>query len=107
MAGQAGQDMVVGCLIRLRGELDLMTADGVAVGLRAAIDTAVRRHARLDLAQLRFMDARGLAVLLGAAAYARTRCSRWDVVGACAQVARVIAVTGAGRALGIGDARGL
>jgi anti-sigma B factor antagonist len=55
--------------IRLRGEFDLATADLVADRLRRLRD----RHAAvlLDLDELAFIDARGLHVVLTAAADAR------------------------------------
>jgi anti-anti-sigma factor len=55
--------------VRLRGELDLATADLVADRLRRLRE----RHAAvlLDLDELAFIDARGLHVVLTAAADAR------------------------------------
>jgi stage II sporulation protein AA (anti-sigma F factor antagonist) len=90
-----------GWLIRVAGELDLLTAAGLGELLRAAIDAAAGCRAWLDLAKVRFVDAVGLAVLLDAAAYARARRCRMDVIGARAQVARIIEITGTGRALGV------
>ncbi|WP_212822799.1 STAS domain-containing protein [Catellatospora sp. TT07R-123] len=88
-------------LVRVQGELDLVTADAVGRRLHAAIDSSTCRRVRLDLHQVRFIDASGLSVLLGAAAYARARQCRWDVVGADPQVRRIIDITGTGQALGI------
>ena len=53
-------------VVRVAGELDLSCADQVAAALDAAVPLASDRLV-VDLAELRFMDSSGLAVLLRAA----------------------------------------
>ncbi|MEV8566072.1 STAS domain-containing protein [Streptomyces sp. NPDC051322] len=80
--------------LRLVGELDL---DGTAE-LRAALaDCFARRSDRvvLDLWGLRFCDCSGCNVLLEAKATADRIGTELCVEGACAQVARLFALTGA------------
>ncbi|MEU8007207.1 STAS domain-containing protein [Catellatospora sp. NPDC049111] len=87
-------------MIKVAGELDLWTADAAGARLHAAIGAGCGR-ARLDLGQLRFIDAHGLAVLLQAAAFACARGRQLEVVNVTAQVRKIMTVTGAGVALGI------
>lgn len=107
MAGKTGSASVVtatvdgGWLIEVAGELDLVTAAGAGEVLRAAVDQAYGHRAWLDLVRVRFVDAVGLGVLLNVASYARVRRCRMEVIGMRAQVARIVEITGTGRALGV------
>jgi anti-anti-sigma factor len=90
-----------GALLRVAGELDLGNAEQVRADLHAAIDSRAHRPLRLDLAQLTFIDARGLAVLLDAAAHARRRRVPLSLLNVPDPVRRIIDVTGTGAALGV------
>ncbi|WUH89427.1 STAS domain-containing protein [Streptomyces sp. NBC_00433] len=81
--------------LRLLGELDL---DGTA-DLRAALaECFARRPDRVvvDMRGLRFCDCAGLNVLLEAKATADSIGTELRMEGACPQVARLFALTGAG-----------
>jgi anti-anti-sigma factor len=90
-----------GALTRVAGELHLGNAEQVRAELRAVIDSCPHRPLCLDLARLTFMDARGLAVLLDAAARARSRQAPLCLLNVPGPVRRIIEVTGTGAALGV------
>ncbi|MFC7761156.1 STAS domain-containing protein [Catellatospora bangladeshensis] len=86
--------------IDLAGDLDLLTAECAGIRLRAAIAAGPARTC-LDLGQVQFIDAHGLAVLLDTAAFARGNGVHLKVVNINAQPRKIIDVTGTGNALGI------
>ncbi|MEV0453646.1 STAS domain-containing protein [Catellatospora methionotrophica] len=86
--------------IDLAGDLDLLTADCAGARLRAAIAAGPSRTC-LDLGQVQFIDAHGLAVLIEAVAFARGKGVHLKVANINAQPRNIIDVTGTGNALGI------
>ena len=78
--------------LAVSGELDLATEDELDRALSAA--QAVARLVTLDLRRLVFMDCRGLAVLVAAAARAKASGERFRVVRGPASVDRLFALTG-------------
>ncbi len=52
-------------LVRLRGELDIHTADDVRHMLQAELEKGTTVHLLLNLRDLTFMDSSGLGVILG------------------------------------------
>jgi anti-anti-sigma factor len=89
-----GQHKGTTCILRLRGELDVCSRDG----LRAAISSAFKRCPEtlvLDLSGLEFMDCSGLSVLIWAHDVLAPNCGQLLVTG-CPQAARrLIRLTGA------------
>jgi anti-anti-sigma factor len=90
--GSAGPE---GCtqIVRVQGELDLATADGLYQQGRAA----VRGHARLlllDLTGLSFCDARGLSAFVRIANEAEAAGCRYGLIGPQPLVARLLRITG-------------
>jgi anti-anti-sigma factor len=79
------------------GEVDLATGLRLTDALRAAHADA--RHVVLDLDGTTFMDMSGVRILLAAAEHARTVAGTFEIVHATAPVARMLALTGADRAL--------
>ena len=77
-------------VVRFRGELDLVAAPTA----RHAMGAAACSTLEVDLAELTFLDAAGLAALLSAREEAIARGCRVRVVGASGIVRRVFAVTG-------------
>jgi anti-anti-sigma factor len=87
-------------IARLRGELDVATAPA----LRERLAALLRRPMRLlvlDLSEIRFCDAAGLAVLIGAQRRARLFGITLRVAAPGLQVANVLRVTGLDRGLSI------
>ena len=78
--------------IRLRGELDMLTAPLLTAAL-AGIRTAGRRHLVVDMTELHFLDRAGLAALLEAAGHG-TRPALLSVTGCPPNVRRVLELTG-------------
>ena len=78
--------------VRLRGELDMLTAPLLTAAL-TPIRTPGRRHLVVDMTELQFMDRAGLAALLEAAGNGRRR---WvlSVIGCPPNVRRVFELTG-------------
>jgi stage II sporulation protein AA (anti-sigma F factor antagonist) len=52
-------------LVRLRGEMDIHTADSVRRMLQSELDKGTTVHLLLNLGKLTFMDSSGLGVILG------------------------------------------
>ena len=91
-AGAPGHQHVVAT-----GEVDLATGPRLAEALRSA--QADARHVVLDLEGTTFMDMSGIRILLAAAEHARATAGTFEVVHATRLVARLLALTGADRAL--------
>ncbi|HEU4978488.1 MAG TPA: STAS domain-containing protein [Solirubrobacteraceae bacterium] len=78
--------------VRIEGELDLGTADGLAVTL---LDLVGRhRTVTVDLRGLDFMDSTGISMLVECNAAAAARGSAFYVVRGPERVQRVLAITG-------------
>ena len=80
-------------ILRVPGELDLATADGLAERGRAAI----ARHARLlllDLTGLTFCDARGLSAFVRIANHADATGCRYGLIAPPPPVAKLLRITG-------------
>jgi anti-anti-sigma factor len=87
-------------IARLRGELDVATAPA----LRERLAPLLRRRMRLlvlDLSEIRFCDAAGLAVLIGTQRRARLSGITLRLAAPGAQVANVLRATGLDRSLSI------
>jgi anti-sigma B factor antagonist len=78
--------------IRLRGELDMLTAPLLTTAL-AGILTRGRRQLVVDMTELHFMDRAGLAALLEAAGHGIRRAAL-SVTGCSPNVRRVFELTG-------------
>jgi anti-sigma B factor antagonist len=61
-------------IVRVAGELDLATAAQMAEILESAIESSGTTEIILDLADLRFLDASGIRVLVAAQQLAQTLC---------------------------------
>ena len=86
-------------LVRLRGELDIVTAPM----LESALDRA-NREIVVDLEDLEFLDAKGLGTLAQASARAERHGDRLVVVNADSFAQRVFEVTGLDHLLSGSDA---
>jgi anti-sigma B factor antagonist len=86
-------------IVRLSGELDLVTAPGFADALRSANSEIV-----IDCSDLRFLDASGLGVLAQASERAERDGHSLMVVNARPLAQRVFEVTGLGHLLAGTDA---
>jgi anti-anti-sigma factor len=87
-------------IARLRGELDV----GTAPALRERLAALLRRRMRLlvlDLSEIRFCDAAGLAVLIGVQRRARLFGITLRLAAPGSQVANVLSLTGLDRSLSI------
>ncbi|MGH9103930.1 MAG: STAS domain-containing protein [Acidimicrobiales bacterium] len=80
-------------VVELVGELDLATEAAAADGLAAAMEQAAGPVV-VDAASLGFCDARGIAVLLGAARLAAGRRLPFGLAGASALLARSLRIVG-------------
>ena len=80
-------------LVRLRGELDLATADAVATQGYAAADGQAW-VLLLDLAGVSFCDARGLSALVRIATRADTTGCRFGLIAPRPQLMKVLQITG-------------
>ena len=80
-------------LVRLRGELDLATADAVVTQGYAAAGGQVR-VLLLDLAGVSFCDARGLSALVRIANRADTTGCRCGLIAPRPQLVKVLQITG-------------
>ena len=80
-------------LVRLRGELDLATADAVATQGYAAADGQAR-VLLLDLAGVSFCDARGLSALVRIANRADIIGCRYGLIAPRPQLVKVLQITG-------------
>ena len=80
------------CLIRARGELDLITADRLSSALDAARADGVTTL--LDLSAVSFIDVAGLRVLLRSARAVDTHNWAWFIVRASDVVWRLVEVSG-------------
>lgn len=81
-------------VVALRGELDLATVAATADGLYAAIERAGRAGLVVDLAELTFLDARGLALLASVRALAAQRDRLLSIRNARGEVDTVLRITG-------------
>jgi anti-anti-sigma factor len=79
-------------VIALAGELDMHSAERVAVELRRAEATDARRIV-LDLSRLDFMDSSGLRVIVRADARSRADGDRLELIPGPAPVQRVFELT--------------
>jgi anti-sigma B factor antagonist len=79
--------------VRVRGELDIATADQAYAYLRDVVDSQ-RGPVLMNLSELSFCDAAGLGVLARVAGYAR-RCGRvLKLTAARPALLRIMAITG-------------
>lgn len=85
-------------LVRLQGELDLVTAPLLAATLDQANSEIV-----VDLAGLAFLDARGLGALAGASSQAERHGDHLTVVNANSLMQRMFEVTGLDHLLSASD----
>jgi anti-sigma B factor antagonist len=79
--------------IRLSGELDLATADGVQRELER-VEASDARSIVLDLSGLTFMDSTGVRLMLSARARSRADSDRLTMLRGSAAVQRVLDLTG-------------
>jgi anti-anti-sigma factor len=88
-------------VLTVAGELDLATGDALAarLGERDAVDGDLV----IDLSQLRFIDASGLRALVTAHRIAEQRGRRFSVARTSPSLDRLLALTGAGGQLGLGE----
>ncbi|GAA1393013.1 STAS domain-containing protein [Catellatospora coxensis] len=70
------------CLVSICGEIDMCCAGAVQASLRRTVQGRALSGLVVDLAMLTFIDARGLAALLDAAAHARVRQLCFAVINA-------------------------
>jgi anti-sigma B factor antagonist len=87
-------------LVHVEGEIDVANAGALRARLRAAVDDAGHDGVLVDLAQLTFLDARGLGSLMTGAAYAAHRHVPLTVVNTPAPVRRIMEITGTAETLG-------
>ena len=87
----------------LSGELDIAAAPELDHALRTAQERA--RLVTLDLRRLRFLDCRGLAVIIAAATRADARRSSFRVVRGPPHVHRLFALTETDQQIEIADTR--
>ena len=86
-------------LMTVAGELDL--ASGPALEQRLHEQLPVDRDLTVDLSQVRFIDAAGLRLLLAARRGVTQRGGRFSVARTSRSLDRLLALTGAGPALGV------
>jgi anti-sigma B factor antagonist len=81
-----------GVLLALQGELDLASAPVLEARLRAA-DVEEHSDVALDLTELRFVDATGLKVILGAHRRAAWRGGRVKLLNPSSDIRRLLSLT--------------
>ena len=82
-------------VVWISGELDILTAEPLADGLRTQLDAMTSgTDLIVDLSDVRFVGARGLSVLVFAATQARSRGCEFCIIGCSPPVMRIIDVTG-------------
>lgn len=86
------------CLVAVSGEVDLATARPVDDALRRAEATDARSIV-LDLSQLDFMDATGVALLMKASTRSRSDSNRLTVIRPPRNVMRVLLISGVAKIL--------
>jgi anti-anti-sigma factor len=91
-------------LVRVGGEIDVATAPLLQEALLAQIECRMRTVA--DLADVTFMDASGVGMLISADRLARQRGVRLTVTHPTGLVARVLRLTRADRILDMDDRQG-
>jgi anti-sigma B factor antagonist len=85
--------------VTLRGDLDIAAAPGLRERLRGALEAMTAPHAlTIDLSQVTFCDAAGLAVLVGAYRRAQSLGITVTIAGARPRVTKVLHATGLDRA---------
>ncbi|MFC7241286.1 STAS domain-containing protein [Catellatospora aurea] len=82
------------CTVRLAGDVDMAEAEAVTEWLRAAIDSSGCEAVEVDLADTRFLDSLGIAVLVRAHEHARVQGVRLRFVNVQPWVRRVFQVAG-------------
>jgi anti-sigma B factor antagonist len=85
-------------VVAVRGELDLATVEEFRDALEQAATSDAERIV-VDLANLSFIDSRGITALLEANAASRQDGDRLRFHGASGQVARALSMTGVDKAL--------
>ncbi|MCK2215780.1 STAS domain-containing protein [Actinomadura sp. ATCC 31491] len=90
-------------VIRLTGELDLLTRPRLVAACDALLERGIARIV-VDAAGLRFCDCAGLSALLGRQREAWRRGGSLLVIGAHGVLARLLAITGAAGVLQSGPA---
>ncbi|GGV11971.1 hypothetical protein GCM10010182_35090 [Actinomadura cremea] len=89
-------------LVLLKGEIDASNSGWLSGRLTAAItDGTGEPEVVVDLTEVRFCDASGIAVLMTALKLCRTRQGALELAGAHGRVARVLSLTGVDRVLAL------
>jgi anti-anti-sigma factor len=88
------EDLGSYCLVRLEGELDVLTTAKLRAALNELLVDAGQVHLVVDLTSLTFMDSSGLGALVRAQRQARGLRGSFAVVCPEGPVLRVLALTG-------------
>jgi anti-sigma B factor antagonist len=91
-----------GAVVRLSGDLDIVTSDGVKRELTQLID-AGHVALELDLAEVGFVDSSGLGVLVAIHRHAETQGGSFVVRSVTPQVQRLLDITRLGDLLTVTD----
>jgi anti-sigma B factor antagonist len=91
-----------GAVVRLSGDLDIVTSDGVKRELTQLVD-AGHVALELDLAEVGFVDSSGLGVLVAIHRHAETQGGRFVVRAVTPQVQRLLDITRLGDLLTVTD----
>jgi anti-anti-sigma factor len=83
-------------VIRLRGELDVSTAQGAFEVAVAALQAGVDRRVDLDLSDVTFCDSAGVRTLLDLQQHASRRGGELCLIDASARVRRIFEILGFG-----------
>jgi anti-sigma B factor antagonist len=80
-------------LVRLTGELDVLTVPAAKAEIRRALE-GERRPLVIDLSDVSFMDSAGLSLLLFSARQCRSRQERVALAGLNGRVRQTLSITG-------------
>lgn len=86
-------------VLAVAGEIDIANADSLAAAVSSILAVARTRRLVLDLAEVRFLDARGVAVLISAFRQGTVREVAVVVINCQPLTMRILEITGVGKLL--------